>query len=83
MALAGKTPIAAETLRGPIRADVIEVIDGDTLRVRARIWLGQQVEINVRLSDVDTPELRGQSRRSATWRFAPADLSPPRSATSR
>ena len=60
MALAGKTPIAAEMLRGPIRADVIEVIDGDTLRVRARIWLGQQVEINVRLSDVDTPELRGQ-----------------------
>ena len=58
-AVGGHTLVASEVLPGPIPADVIEVIDGDTLRVRARIWLGQEVEINVRLSDVDTPELRG------------------------
>ncbi len=58
--VAGQTPVSSETLPGPVPADVIEVIDGDTLRVRARIWLGQEVEINVRLSDVDTPELRGR-----------------------
>jgi endonuclease YncB( thermonuclease family) len=58
--VAGHTPLASETLAGPVPAEVIEVIDGDTLRVRARIWLGQEVEINVRLSDVDTPELRGR-----------------------
>ena len=28
--------------------------------MRARVWLGQDVEIKVRLSDVDTPELRGR-----------------------
>ena len=59
-ALAGHTLVASELLPGPIAADVIEVIDGDTLRVRARIWLGQEVEINGRLADVDTPELRGR-----------------------
>ena len=55
----GHTLVASEVLPGPISANVIEVIDGNTLRVRARIWLGQEVEINVRLSGVDTPELRG------------------------
>ena len=57
---AGHALVASEVLPGPIAADVIKVIDGDTLRVRARIWLGQEVEINVRLADVDTPELRGR-----------------------
>ena len=56
----GHALFASEELPGPIRAEVVEVIDGDTLRVRARIWLGQDVEINVRLSGVDTPELRGR-----------------------
>jgi len=43
-------------LPGPIPADVIRVVDGDTLRVRARIWLGQEVEVLVRLAGIDAPE---------------------------
>ncbi len=36
------------------------VINGDTLAVRARIWLGQEVSIRVRLAGIDAPELRGR-----------------------
>ena len=37
----------------------MRVIDGDTLLVRARIWLDQSVETRVRLAGIDTPEKRG------------------------
>ena len=51
---------AAETLPGPIRARVTGVIDGDTLAVQARIWLGQDVDIHVRLVGIDAPELKSK-----------------------
>lgn len=51
---------AKEVLKGPIEAKVVEVIDGDTLHVLAKIWLGQEISIRVRLSNIDTPELRGK-----------------------
>ncbi|MBR9972312.1 thermonuclease family protein [Magnetospirillum sulfuroxidans] len=38
----------------------MRVIDGDTVLVRARIWLGQEVETRVRLLGIDTPEKRGK-----------------------
>ncbi len=44
---------------GPVSARVLDVIDGDTILVRARIWIGQEVETRVRLVGVDAPELRG------------------------
>lgn len=53
-------PKAAERLAGPVEAEVLRVIDGDSMVVRARIWLGQTVEIHVRLAGIDTPELRGK-----------------------
>jgi len=51
---------ASEVLPGPIAAQVMRVIDGDTIEVRARIWLGQEVEIKVRLDGADAPELKGR-----------------------
>ncbi|MEM8634974.1 MAG: thermonuclease family protein [Pseudomonadota bacterium] len=48
---------SADTLPGPIPADVVRVIDGDTVRVRAHIWVNQSVEVSVRLAGVDTPEI--------------------------
>jgi len=51
---------AREYLPGPVPATVLRVIDGDSLVVRATIWLGQEVETTVRLLGVDTPELRGK-----------------------
>jgi micrococcal nuclease len=47
-------------LAGPVMARVIRVYDGDTILVRARIWVDQEIEIRVRLSGVDTPEIKGQ-----------------------
>lgn len=48
---------AADSLPGPIPAEVIKIVDGDTIKVRAMIWLDQTVEVSVRLRGVDAPEL--------------------------
>lgn len=47
---------AAVPLPGPVPAEILDVIDGDTLAVRALIWPGHSVETRVRLRGVDTPE---------------------------
>jgi len=56
---AGSASHAGETLPGPQAASLLEVLDGDTIRVRARVWLGTDVEILVRIDGIDAPELRG------------------------
>lgn len=45
---------------GPVPARLVRVIDGDTVAVRARIWIDQDVETLVRLDGIDAPELRGR-----------------------
>lgn len=54
---------AGDVLTGPVPAVVEEVIDGDTLRVRARIWLGQDLAVYVRFAGVDAPETHGACAR--------------------
>ncbi len=49
---------AQRVISGPVEAEVVRVIDGDTIEVRAFIWPGHSVETRVRLADVDAPELR-------------------------
>jgi len=51
---------AEETLAGPVPATLIRVIDGDTLLVRARVWLDIDVVTRVRLRGVNAPELRAR-----------------------
>ncbi|MFA7432015.1 MAG: nuclease [Rhodospirillaceae bacterium] len=51
---------AAERLRGPIEAEVVRILDGDTVEVRARIWLGQTITTLVRIDGIDTPERRSR-----------------------
>jgi micrococcal nuclease len=51
---------AAETLPGPYAAFVERVVDGDTLGVRVRLWLGQDLAVLVRIRGVDAPEMRGR-----------------------
>ena len=53
---------SADTLPGPIPALVTGVVDGDTIWVKARIWLGQDIAIKVRLKSVDAPEIGNHSR---------------------
>jgi endonuclease YncB( thermonuclease family) len=59
------SPAAAggDALPGPVAAQVVSVLDGDTLLVRARLWLDQHLEVRVRLGGIDTPELRGRCPR--------------------
>src|SRR5882757_1213192 len=52
--------IVAEGLEGPVKAIVQRVVDGDTIEVRAFIWLGQSVLIRVRIDGVDAPELEAR-----------------------
>ncbi|MDP6172861.1 MAG: nuclease [Rhodospirillales bacterium] len=64
---------AGGELKGHIRARVIRVVDGDTLLIRTRIWLGQEVETRLRLANIDAPELKGRCEgekelaRAARW----------------
>jgi micrococcal nuclease len=50
--------LAEEAVAGPVSAIVERIVDGDTIEVRAHIWLGQSLNIRVRIDGVDTPELR-------------------------
>ena len=52
--------IAAEALAGPVAAIVDRVVDGDTIEVKAAIWLGQTLIVRVRIDGVDAPELEAR-----------------------
>jgi endonuclease YncB( thermonuclease family) len=54
---------ASEQIAGPVPAEVLRVVDGDTLAVRARIWLGQDITVNARIRGIDAPELHGRCQR--------------------
>ncbi|MFM2041892.1 MAG: hypothetical protein RLY86_468 [Pseudomonadota bacterium] len=59
--LLSATPAGAvDSLPGPVRAEVLKVVDGDTLDVKVRIWLDQEVTTRVRLDGIDTPESRSR-----------------------
>lgn len=57
LVLAPAHGLAREALPGPVPAEVERVIDGDTVRVLARIWVGHTVSVAVRVAGVDAPEL--------------------------
>jgi micrococcal nuclease len=42
---------------GPVEAELVSVIDGDTVMVNARPWPQQTVSVLVRIRGIDTPEL--------------------------
>ena len=56
LALSFAASAAAFEQRVPAR--VKKVIDGDTVKVEARLWPGIVAQINVRVRGVDTPEIR-------------------------
>ena len=64
--LAASPAVAGERLAGPYKAQVVEVIDGDTFRARVHIWLGQDSEMLIRLDGIDTPELHGRCAQERT-----------------
>jgi micrococcal nuclease len=58
-------PAHAEILPGPYGADIVRVIDGDTIEARIRVWLGLDQTILVRIRDIDAPELKGDCPEAA------------------
>ncbi|HEV7434899.1 MAG TPA: thermonuclease family protein [Pseudorhizobium sp.] len=56
-----------DEIAGPVEAEILRVIDGDTLLVEARPWPQQKVEVYVRIRGIDTPEMKSscQSDRDA------------------
>lgn len=73
-------PAAATSVPGPIAAEVLRIVDGDTLEVQATIWLGQSVTTLVRISGIDAPELRArcdqEKSRAEAARALAADMMP-------
>ena len=68
LALLPGTPAAtdaADSIAGPVAAEVLRVVDGDTLTVEAAIWVGQRITVNARIRGIDTPELRGRCPRES------------------
>lgn len=56
-----KSPsLRSETLPGPLQAEVLSVLDGDTIAVRVHVWIGQELETHVRIAGIDTPEIHGK-----------------------
>ncbi|MGL4440750.1 MAG: thermonuclease family protein [Bosea sp. (in: a-proteobacteria)] len=49
-----RTPLA-----GAYQAQVLNVVDGDTVEARVHVWMGQEVVTRIRLKDIDAPEVTG------------------------
>ena len=66
--------LAAEALAGPVAANVERVVDGDTIEVKAAIWLGQTLVIRVRIDGVDAPELEARCTEERKLALAARDF---------
>ncbi|HMI96135.1 MAG TPA: hypothetical protein VK479_06440 [Micropepsaceae bacterium] len=66
--------LAGEALAGPVTAMVERVVDGDTIEVRAAIWLGQTLIVRVRIDGVDAPELEARCAEERKLALAARDF---------
>jgi endonuclease YncB( thermonuclease family) len=55
----GRGAAAKEEVRGPVNAEVVRVVDGDTIEIVAQVWIGLRLTSRVRIRGIDTPELHG------------------------
>ena len=49
-----------ETIKGPVLAKVLNIYDGDTIDVLAKVWPGHQINVRVRIRGIDAPEIRSK-----------------------
>jgi endonuclease YncB( thermonuclease family) len=54
---------ARDEISGPVAAEILRVIDGDTLLVEAQPWPQQKMEVYVRIRGIDAPELKSKCDR--------------------
>lgn len=72
--------VSAETrdqryyIAGPVEADLVSVIDGDTVMVNARPWPQQTVSVLVRIRGIDTPELHSKCENFRQLALAAKDV---------
>jgi endonuclease YncB( thermonuclease family) len=59
MLAAGTAWAKGDVIAGPVEAELLKVVDGDTIVVRAKLWPTLVTETHVRLKGIDAPELRG------------------------
>ena len=52
--------VEAAAFDGPVSAHVTHVIDGDTFEAAALIWLGEAIDVRVRIEGIDAPELHAR-----------------------
>ena len=52
-------PSNAAQLYGPYRAEIVRVVDGDTLEMDIDVWPSLRARSMVRMRGLDTPELQG------------------------
>jgi len=53
-------PAQSAEVYGPYKANVLRVIDGDTVHIEVSIWPGLSQRTKLRLAGVNTPEKRGR-----------------------
>jgi endonuclease YncB( thermonuclease family) len=54
-------PSGAAQLYGPYRAEIVRVVDGDTLEMDIDLWPSLHARSMLRIKGLDTPELRGSA----------------------
>jgi len=54
---------ARDEIAGPVEAEIMRVVDGDTLLVEAMPWPQQRIEVYVRIRGIDAPETRSKCAR--------------------
>lgn len=47
-------------VEGPVEAELISIVDGDTLVVAAKPWPQQTISVSVRIRGVDAPEMKSR-----------------------
>jgi len=52
--------VQSKELYGSYKAEVVKVIDGDTVKLNVRIWPQLTQQTNLRLKKINTPEKRGK-----------------------
>lgn len=52
-----------DIMEGPLTGEVLQVLDGDTVSVKIRVWIGQEVETSLRINGIDAPEIKGKCER--------------------
>lgn len=58
--LALSAPVIAKDKYGPYKAEVLRIIDGDTVELNVRVWPQLTQRIKLRLDGVNTPQKRGR-----------------------